>query len=197
VTQRRFFLLAAGAEIGLLLVAVWLGWAWHISVLAALEPSITGLVIGGLAILPLLGLLAWVTRSEWAPFRRLVSELDEHLLPLFRACSLPELALIAAAAGVGEEALFRGVIQPAVGTVAGMWIGVVAASVCFGLAHMITPTYAVLAGLIGIYLGALAVFSGGIWAPVVTHAGYDFVALAIWVRSPSTPAKGHPGERAP
>ncbi len=189
MTRRRFFLLAAGAEGVLFLVAVGLGWVWHIPVLAALAPSVTGLVVGGLAIVPLLGLLWWVTRSSWAPFRRLVSELDEHLLPLFRACSLPELALIATAAGVGEEALFRGVIQPVVGTMAGIWIGVVVASVFFGLAHLITPTYAVLAGLIGMYLGALAVFSGGIWAPVVTHAGYDFLALALWVRSP---AAAHP-----
>jgi membrane protease YdiL (CAAX protease family) len=183
VTRHRFLVLAVGAEAGLLLVAVALGRLWRIPVLGALAPSVTGLVVGALAIVPLLGLLWWVTHSQWAPFRRLVSEVDEHLLPLFQACSLPELALIAIAAGLGEEALFRGVIQQGVGNAAGIWIGVVVASVCFGLAHLITPTYAVLAGMIGLYLGALAVVSGGIWAPIVTHAGYDFLALALWVRS--------------
>ncbi len=189
--RRRFPLLAIGTEAGLLVLAMGLGWLWQVPVLGALTPSVSGLVAGTLAIVPLLGLLWWVTNSAWAPFRRLVSEVDEHLLPLFRTCSLPELALIAAAAGAGEEALFRGVIQLGVGNVAGIWVGVAVASVAFGLAHLITPTYAILAGLIGLYLGALAVVTGGVWAPMVTHAGYDFVALAVWVHSPrSLPAAG-------
>lgn len=189
--RRRFPLLAIGTEAGLLVLAMGLGWLWQVPVLGALTPSVSGLVAGTLAIVPLLGLLWWVTNSAWAPFRRLVSEVDEHLLPLFRTCSLPELALIAAAAGAGEEALFRGVIQLGVGNVAGIWVGVAVASVAFGLAHLLTPTYVILAGLIGLYLGALAVVTGGVWAPMVTHAGYDFVALAVWVHSPrSLPAAG-------
>jgi membrane protease YdiL (CAAX protease family) len=56
---------------------------------------------------------------------------------------------------------------------------------------MITPTYAVLAGAVGLYLGGLAIVGGGIWVPMVTHAAYDFIALAIWVRSTAPMPPSH------
>ncbi len=196
MTGHRFALVAIGVETALLVLALALGWLWRVPVGAALTPSVAGLVAGTIAIAPLLGLLWWVTRSTFPPFRRLVSEVDEHLLPLFRTCTLPELALIAVAAGVGEEALFRGLIQLGVGDIAGIWVGIAVASVAFGLAHLVTPTYAALAALIGVYLGVLAVLSGGIWAPVVAHAGYDFVALALWVRAPR-PSQPEPTAKEP
>ena len=57
-----------------------------------------------------------------------------------------------------------------------------AASVLFGLGHMVTPTYAVLAGLIGLYLGALSMVFGNLLQVVVVHSLYDFVALLYLVR---------------
>jgi hypothetical protein len=46
----------------------------------------------------------------------------------------------------------------------------------------LTPTYAALATLIGLYMGVLLVVSGGILAPIVAHAAYDFVALWYLVK---------------
>jgi hypothetical protein len=81
--------------------------------------------------------------------------------------------VIGAAAGVGEEVLFRGVLQPLVG-----WP---AASVLFGLAHMggrAMAPFAVWAAVMGGALGALAIATGGIVAPIVAHGVYDVLALA-------------------
>jgi len=56
------------------------------------------------------------------------------------------------------------------------------ASVLFGLFHPITPTYAALAAAIGLYLGWLWLACGNLLTPIVTHALYDFLALAYLVK---------------
>jgi len=56
------------------------------------------------------------------------------------------------------------------------------ASMLFGLAHLVTPTYALLAGIIGAYLGTLVFVTGDLFAPILSHALYDYVALRYLVR---------------
>ena len=98
-----------------------------------------------------------------------------------------ELAVIAALAGIGEEMLFRGVIQAVVaqqiGGPRGMWWGLLVAAALFGLLHPVTPTYAVLAALIGLYLGWLWLAWGNLLLPIITHGSYDFLALWYLLRA--------------
>ena len=54
-------------------------------------------------------------------------------------------------------------------------------SLLFGLAHALTRTYAVLATLVGFYLGFLFWLTGNLLAPILAHAVYDFVALVYLV----------------
>ena len=84
-------------------------------------------------------------------------------------------------AGVGEEALFRGVIQPALAAHLPAWAAIAHRHrLLFGLAHWVTPTYAILAGIVGAYLGWLLLrLSGNLLVPIVAHALYDVVALAV------------------
>ena len=63
-----------------------------------------------------------------------------------------------------------------------MWVGLIAGGVLFGLAHCITPTYALLAGLIGLYLGWLWIATGNLLVPITTHAVYVFLALVYLIR---------------
>lgn len=136
---------------------------------------------GTVASLPLLIFLVLVVRFPVGPFRSLLRVVDEQLAPLFRQASLRQLAILALVAGLGEEALFRGVIQEAVadgvGRPAGLWIGLVVAALLFGLAHFITGSYVVMATLMGLYLGWLWISSGNLLVPIATHAVYDFLAL--------------------
>ena len=60
--------------------------------------------------------------------------------------------------------------------------GLFAASILFGLAHLVTPTYAFLAGLVGLYLGWLYLASSNLLVPVTVHSVYDFVALTFLIR---------------
>ena len=124
---------------------------------------------------------------------------EEVIRPLFAPCTLFDLALIALLAGLGEEMLFRGILQPALGRWLGPWPGLVLASVLFGLLHPITGTYVVLAALIGAYLGYLFDLRQNLLVVIVAHALYDFVVLACLVRQTPGSETGriHPASREP
>lgn len=182
---RRIVWLAVAFEASLLIVAFPAGWLLGISPLATLEIRVEAALLALVVTLPPLVLMLLLTKVPWEPFQYLMRELDEHLLPLFRNCTPLELALVALAAGVGEEALFRGAIQAGLGRLATPLIGLVLASVLFGLAHFITRTYAILAAVIGLYLGLLMIVTDNILVPMVVHATYDFVALSYWLQTRS------------
>jgi membrane protease YdiL (CAAX protease family) len=110
----------------------------------------------------------------------------ERIAPLFAGASPAQLAAIALLAGIGEEALFRGVLQEALAGRFPAWAGLVLASLLFGAVHWVTDTYAVLAGIVGLYLGTLYLLTDNLLAPIATHALYDVVAL--WVLAGMKPA---------
>jgi membrane protease YdiL (CAAX protease family) len=82
--------------------------------------------------------------------------------------------------------LFRGVLQQAFGNWLPVWGAIAAAALLFGLLHAVTTTYAVLAALVGAYLGWLYFLTGNLLAPIVAHALYDFVALVYLTRGPGS-----------
>ena len=97
----------------------------------------------------------------------------EALEPLFGRVSATQIAVISLAAGIGEELLFRGVLQPE--------LGLVTASVVFGLLHMGgsgTLAFGCWAMVMGAALGGLAIWTGGLLAPIVAHAVYDAAAMS-------------------
>jgi membrane protease YdiL (CAAX protease family) len=137
---------------------------------------------GIVATLPLVGLLRWCLRTEWGPMRRLVNLVEEHLTPYLAGASAGGIVLVSLMAGIGEEVLFRGVMQAGLADRLPAWLAVGIAAVLFGVAHWLTVSYAVFATLIGIYLGILFLVTGNLLAPAVTHALYDVVALSVLVR---------------
>jgi membrane protease YdiL (CAAX protease family) len=88
---------------------------------------------------------------------------------IFRNCSLNDLIVISLLAGIGEEFLFRGVVQ--------VKFGIVIASIIFGLLHFVSPAYAIVTTVMGFYLGVVFQQSGGLLAPVIIHFLYDLAAL--------------------
>lgn len=137
---------------------------------------------GVLATLPLLPLLFALSRSSLAPFRRLMGHIDEVLVPYLAKLAVSDFALVALLAGIGEEGIFRGILQGALSEITSPLTALTAASVIFGLLHFITPTYALLAGILGFYLGWLYLASGNLVVPIVVHALYDFIALLYLTR---------------
>jgi membrane protease YdiL (CAAX protease family) len=159
-------------------VALWLG----ISPLDRLHATPAAFGVGIVGAVPLLLGLRWMLTSDLKSVRRLLALVVEELGPLLAPRSPLELVLLAALAGFAEEILFRGVIQAGLARVLPASGALVVASAAFGLAHFITPTYAILAGLAGLYLGGLFLFQGSLVAPIVAHAVYDVVALNYVVR---------------
>jgi membrane protease YdiL (CAAX protease family) len=109
------------------------------------------------------------------------------MLPLLAPCTVVDLFGISCLAGLGEEMLFRGVVQDALAGQLPWWAALLAAGALFGLLHAVTPAYAVLAALMGVYLGWLYLYVGDLLAPVVTHALYDFAVLLWLLRGPDAP----------
>lgn len=160
------------------LLALGLGRLLGISPLAELHPSVPSLLWGLAATIPLLLGLTWILHTRSDPLRRLVDLVVEQLGPVLARRSPAELALLAALAGIGEELLFRGVLQTGLTRLLPTSGALLTASAAFGLAHFATSTYAILAGVMGLYLGALFLAQGSLLAPIVAHALYDLVALA-------------------
>ncbi|MEA2724286.1 MAG: protease family protein, partial [Gemmatimonadales bacterium] len=153
-----------------------------ISPLAQLRPTLASVAIGIVAAVPLLLGLRWTLTTSTKSMRRLVALVVEQLGPLLARRSQLELLLLAALAGIAEEIFFRGVVQIGLARLLPEGVALVVASAAFGLAHFITPAYALLAGLAGLYLGGLLLLQGNLIAPIVAHAVYDAVALNCVVR---------------
>lgn len=185
--------LAVAFEGGLGLAALLLGWLLGVWPVPGVEldemvwrehgPALLwGLVATG----PMLAGFWLIDRFPWGPLDELKRDVERRVVPLFHGCSILELAVIAAAAGIGEELLFRGLVQHGMSAWLappwGVWIALIAASCVFGCFHLLSTTYAVLAALIGLYLGLLLIFSGSLLAPALAHGLYDFIALVYLVR---------------
>ncbi|MEW4567345.1 CPBP family intramembrane glutamic endopeptidase [Tautonia sp. JC769] len=170
-------------ELALVLVAIGIGWPLGIEPWRDLELDLRGMMLGLAATLPMVVLLLVCDRSTSRALARIRGLLDQLLLPPLRGRPWWELALIAGAAGLGEETLFRGVIQSAFRGWLGLGPALVIASLIFGLLHAITPTYAILATLIGAYLGWLFELTGNLLVPIVAHAVYDGIALFYFLRA--------------
>ncbi len=171
------------SECALLLAALAIGRLLGLHPFARLQIDGAAVASGLAATLPMLLVLWWCLRTSWAPVRRLVSLAEDHLGPYLREASAGGIVLLSFMAGIGEEALFRGVIQAALAERLPDWIAVGVAALLFGAAHWLTLSYAVLAGLIGVYLGVVFLLTENLLIPIVAHGLYDVVALSVLART--------------
>lgn len=187
------FRTAITIELGLGFVAVFLGWLTGVDVrqwlpefrVETLVPIAKAIGWGTIAALPMLAVVEVIERIDWQPFRELRALDQMPVVSSLLSLGPAELITISLAAGVGEELLVRGWLM---GWMIGpldqaSWLmicaGVVASAVAFGLMHPVTPTYIVLATLIGIYLGGLVIWSGNLLVAIAAHTVYDAVHLLI------------------
>jgi membrane protease YdiL (CAAX protease family) len=169
-------------EAGLAPFSLFLGWLLGHPPLAKFVWSGGDAVWGAAAALPLIALFLAMLRWPVGPLVKVKEFCEEEIVPLFRESDWSELALIALCAGVGEEMLFRGVVQASLMDWLGMGWGLALASILFGVLHPITISYIVIAGVLGLYLGGIWIYNGNLLTVMVTHAVYDLAALGYLIR---------------
>lgn len=137
-------------------------------------------MIGIVAAIPPLAFFVWTLNSKLHICFRHRQLFEAVLRPLFGKWSILQLVVIIA--GISEEAFFRGEIQGSLAGRVGVIPALVLASAAFGACHLLTWTYAIIAALIGAYLGLLWTWTGNLLTPMITHAVYDFLALVYFLR---------------
>lgn len=180
----KFFKTACWFEASLVIVALVLGQIADINPFAQLYFSETAVLVGLLGTVPLFMLFL---SMQYLPQKSLVTIKDllmKTLAPSLQQRHWTDLLLLATIAGIAEELLFRGVLQPwiagAWGLTAGLWVS----NIIFGLVHAITPMYALLVTLVGVYL-SLSMTVGGdsnLLIPIIIHSLYDFLAFIALIR---------------
>ncbi|MCC7474529.1 MAG: CPBP family intramembrane metalloprotease [Pirellulales bacterium] len=180
------FKMAVLVEGGLAIAALVFAWLFG-TPLREFMPSgsreaVAACLRGTLATLPLLAAFWWLVHSRLPALRELRAQVEGVIHELFPTASIAQLVLIAVLAGVGEELLFRGVLQSKITVWTTPFIGIVLTSLLFGAAHALSKTYFVFAIFVGGYLGWFTLYYHDLFAPMMTHALYDFVALVYLTR---------------
>jgi len=156
-----------------LLIAA-LGWSWlrGLGLLSRLWASPSDLWIGLAGASALCLSLPFFT-SAWASRVLLLREMkglwDDLLTPFGKSLTLAEISALAALSGISEEIFFRGAVQGE--------IGIVGASVLFGLLHPLNLSYVIWASSVGCAFGVLYQATGSLVPPILCHGVYNLAAL--------------------
>jgi len=188
------FLTAVIFESALGLLALLLGWALGPDPRAMipeggfenLRTIGSGLAYGCAAAVPMLLVIALIRKIPWEPVRELERLSDDGMIRTLLSLGRAELVVISLCAGVGEELLFRGWLLPWLAHIGGAdaspspveWgAALIGSSIAFGMVHPITRLYVVLAAAMGLYFGALLLWTDNLLIPIAAHAAYDAVQL--------------------
>lgn len=155
-----------------------------------LRPTAATLPLAVAATAALAAGLALLAAALPARFRAIEALLRPLLAMLFRGRGAGAVLLVSALAGLGEELLFRGVLQSWLVELGGVWPGVAIAAAIFGLAHYLSHVYFVLATAMGLYLGLLYQLTGDLLAAVLVHGLYDALAIGYLLRRARSAGEG-------
>lgn len=158
------------------LTTVAMAWSWGVRgrslVFAPGEPRLDWIrdPLAGVAA----GVLVIALSAAFTDHTRMGRDLARALAALIGRPTRRDCVVLAAASAIGEEALFRGAVQPEVG-----WI---AASFVFALAHLVPRRellpWSVFSFAAGLLLGFLYDATGNLVAPVVAH--FTINAINLW-----------------
>lgn len=179
-----FFKKACYFEASLILVAIVLGWIADINPFEKLYFSETAIAYGLIGTAPLFLMFMALQNMQGDSISQIRNMLLKTLGPGLHRYQWSDLLILAAIAGISEELVFRGVLQPWLEASWGMTAGLIVSNLIFGLVHAITPLYAVLAMLVGLYLGFSMDYGveRNLLTPIIIHGLYDFLAFIALMR---------------
>jgi membrane protease YdiL (CAAX protease family) len=180
-----FFKKACYFEASLIVVAIVLGWFSGVNPFENIHFSEIAIAYGIIGTAPLFLMYLALEQIQVEPVVKIRKLLLDTLGPGLNRYHWTDLFILAAIAGVSEEIVFRGVIQPWMEASWGITAALIGSNIVFGLAHALTPLYAVLAALVGIYLGLSLDYGGerNLLIPVIIHGLYDFLAFIALMRA--------------
>lgn len=170
--RKRLLVLICYTEGFLLLLALILSRVFGIRLFPLTDDIARDAALGTIGTLFPLAIFAFflTEKAEGIPFfGSLRKVILKDIKVLFSNTSLLDIIVISALAGFTEELLFRGIIQAK--------LGIVWASVIFGILHCLSPAYFIIATLMGFYLGFLSDYYQSLLVPIQLHFMYDFGVL--------------------
>lgn len=182
-SRNDVMLLSIFIEGGMGAVAVFLGWLIEIPFHTTIHlspPDWFSIGIGtgfgiAAAILALI-----IQRLPLGFAKSLREKVDQIATEMLGQCNLADLIGISLLAGVGEELMFRGLIQQGLTQYLGnvpLVIAIVA--LLFGLLHSLSVTYVIAAAIASVGLSVLYVYTNDLISVMICHAVYDLVLLII------------------
>jgi len=181
----NFFKTAFYFESALILVAIILGWIANINPFEFMRVTESAIVNGIIGTLPLCLIFLALNHIQSESLLRIRELLHDTLGANLVKLHWTDLFVLAAIAGLSEEILFRGVIQPWLENSWGILAGLLISSVIFGLVHAVTFLYFVMAASISCYLGLYLDYDStrNLVTPIIIHSLYDFFAFMVILRS--------------
>jgi membrane protease YdiL (CAAX protease family) len=154
----------------------------------SITPAAIGL--GALCVLPFYVLFYVLDSIEdrFPALQDISTATEGAVLGLLGSTFKPVFALLVStavgvAAGVGEEMMFRGILQYEITKRLGSAPAVVLSSVVFGMLHAVTPWYALLASLASVYFGVVYSYTGNLVVPIACRK-YRYLLRLITGYSP-------------
>jgi membrane protease YdiL (CAAX protease family) len=125
--------------------------------------------------------MKWMKESEDSAGKLIKGLLTRHTIKDL----LLNVFFIAGLAAVGEELLFRGLLQRLfIKLFKNHWIGIITAAILFSAIHMqffgFLPRFA-----LGIVLGVVYWYSGSLWVAMAAHFVYDATLIVVAYYTPS------------
>ena len=181
----KFFKTACYFESSLIFVAIALGWFADINPFEFIIFNEKAVINGILGTLPLCIIFLALNQQTTQSLQKIRQVLQDTLGPSLVNHHWADLFVLAAIAGISEEILFRGVIQPWLENSWGLMAGLVISGLIFGLIHAVTFLYFIMATAVSIYLGLYLDYDNtrNLLTPIIIHSLYDFFAFFVIVRA--------------
>jgi membrane protease YdiL (CAAX protease family) len=182
ISRWKAVLLFSFFELSLGLSALLTGYFIHINPFEKLHFTWIAVRGGILTTFLALFLITLMTMINSSAFLQQMAQLKSWLSTLFKNWTLTQFLLISICAGIGEELLFRGLIQEGLMRLMGAWPALIITGTVFGMVHWHSNYYFIYATFMGMFLGALYWQSGNLLAPIICHTLYDFIVLIFLMR---------------